>query len=927
MAEEKPKPPSPEQRRWHWTASPEQVGPGTPTYRKRVFKLAAVFMALIGAFLAWLMFWEKVEPPVVLAIPITQYDDPARRWPPNDYAENDYSALRENRHFREQKQEDKQKAFASQNKTTLVGELKSLHTSEGMDRAAVIFLWSLARTDAGGEVFLLPADARPDNPNNWVSLPEILKLVEACSAKHKLLVLDIARPMADPRLGILMNDVADRVAATLEARADLPFFVLTSCGPGQVSLVAPELGRSVFGYYLDEGLLGQADLYNEAHERDGRVMVSELAAFVNVRTDRWARRHGTFQTPRLYGQAKDFALVRIKSVRPPTLAEPPAYSAKLRAGWEQWHEWLKDETYRLTPGVFRRLEALLLRAEHRLPYDPKKADDELAREFNTLRDSVSQAKTLVPPRPRSLAVLAAGRDRKGLDAIKEDLNQVAAKLETVDEKMRPMELDKARKALARKYKGKEEDVALAVWMLATDELETNPAKRVSQLMELVWASLSALAPSVETLFLERLAELKLGPASTLDSAIRDALQVVTRAESAVIDPRAFTWAPIRDMLKSASRKRIEGELLLFDNDLRKRQEARKSFQEALIAYQTLGEYITTIREGWRCLDRAQLFLPSYVPFLMKALEWDLSENPEKVWLRAAEAVRALDQDLVEAPDDLASRLDRVKVRTAEVKELLAELKLPLAWREIRRLIEDPSEASLHKLDALLELPWFQIDGAEPVASAGDKKKNPIKDRAECWKKRQEMAQQLQNRTLKLDEADNQNLQCTKASEPMDVQSARRREEKRAARRARISLELLKLGAAPDVRALDSDANPDPVTNGNNHWNEVGKELAAAWSRLPEQIEKSIGTDPAAAERLSRVVNPLSPDWPWEPSKGKKNPALQLHQRALAAFCKWLAEDYREKSQRYSGRYQEFYNSAAEVYADAQHRWEKNGQEP
>jgi hypothetical protein len=873
-------------------------------------------MALIGAFLAWLLFWEKVEPPVVLMIPVTQYDDPARRWPPNDYAENDYQALRESKHFPEEK-EGKQLAYASQNKLKLTGELKSLHTPQGKDRAAVMFLWSLARTEPSGEVFLLPADALPNDLTNWVSLPEILDLVKKCPAKNKLLVLDIARPMADPRLGILTNDVADRVAATLEAQTDLPFFVLTSCGRGQLSLVAPELGRSVFGYYLDEGLLGQADLYNEERARDDRVTVKELHRFVRARADRWAHSHGTAQTPQLYGQPKDFALLRFKSVRPAQLAEPPAYADALRAGWEQWHEWRRDETYRLAPGVFRRLEGLLLRVEHRFPYGPKKADDELAKEFNTFKELVTQARRQGPSRPpKSLAMLAIGRDLKGVDEIAKDLDQVAAKLDMAEEKKKPMELAAARKELARKYKGKEDDVALAVWRLATDnDLEAHPHKRIIQLVPLLQAVLSTKSAYVETLFLERVAELK--PAGdALEAVVRDGLRVVGQAEAVVTDPRVFSWLPIRDMLKSASAKRVEAELLLFNADVRKQKDAGKAFQDALAEFQAVGDAITTIQEGRRTLDRAQMVLPSYVPFLMKSLEWDLSETPEKAWLQAVDAARALDENLTGKADDFASQMDRVRTKTAEVKDLLAALKQPLTWRKIRGLFEEPSEASLHNLDALLEVPWFLIEGVEPAPAAGDKEKHRITNRKEFWDARQAMARLVQDRTLKLDEADNQNLQPTKDSEPMDPAAARRQEDRRAARRARISLELLKLGGAPAAQTLGSVANPDPVTEGSNHWNQRGKELAAAWSKLHEQIEKWLGKDPIAAERLSRVLHPLSPDWPWEPSKIKKNPTIQLYQGELAAYCKWLAEDYREKSRKYTGRFQDFYNAAADAYESA-----------
>ena len=51
------------------------------------------------------------------------------------------------------------------------------------------------------------------------------------------------------------------------------------------ALASEAMGRSVFGFYLEEGLRGWADGYGEG-KRDGHVSVRELAAFVGARVDR-----------------------------------------------------------------------------------------------------------------------------------------------------------------------------------------------------------------------------------------------------------------------------------------------------------------------------------------------------------------------------------------------------------------------------------------------------------------------------------------------------------------------------------------------------------------------------------------------------------------------------------------------------------------
>src|SRR5207244_6082355 len=110
-------------------------------------------------------------------------------------------------------------------------------------------------------------------------------------AGHKLLILDTMRPLADPRLGVLTNDVASRISQELKAVEDPLRMALLSCSPGQVSLVSEDLGQSVFGYYLEEGLRGWAQGWNAEGKSHGQVSARELAEFVKRRVDRWAERN------------------------------------------------------------------------------------------------------------------------------------------------------------------------------------------------------------------------------------------------------------------------------------------------------------------------------------------------------------------------------------------------------------------------------------------------------------------------------------------------------------------------------------------------------------------------------------------------------------------------------------------------------------
>ena len=120
-----------------------------------------------------------------------------------------------------------------------------------------------------------------------MALREILAKVSACPARNRLVVLDVMRPMADPIEGILADDVASRIGQALDlaAPASQELFVLSACGAGQQSWASEELGRSIFGLAVEEGLRGLAD--SEGGDGDGRVTVRELARYVTRRTQAW----------------------------------------------------------------------------------------------------------------------------------------------------------------------------------------------------------------------------------------------------------------------------------------------------------------------------------------------------------------------------------------------------------------------------------------------------------------------------------------------------------------------------------------------------------------------------------------------------------------------------------------------------------------
>ena len=165
------------------------------------------------------------------------------------------------------------------------GELSRFGANEGV----IVYLSAHARLGPKGEIRILRADAQFGHLEREPSLRDVLAALKACPARDKLLILDIMRPHADASLGVLDDDVAGGVLRELEAVPDEGRTVLCAASAGQRSQASETLGRSVFNYYVDQGLRGEAD--TTGPDPDGTVTVRELADYVKARTSGWAWRN------------------------------------------------------------------------------------------------------------------------------------------------------------------------------------------------------------------------------------------------------------------------------------------------------------------------------------------------------------------------------------------------------------------------------------------------------------------------------------------------------------------------------------------------------------------------------------------------------------------------------------------------------------
>lgn len=339
---------------------PPRSGPRAGGGMARWF-LAALLVVAIGGAIAGLLFYLWPErTPVLLAIPITAYAQ--ADWPPNPWGEADARA------FLERSPTDTTQSFQAQEKQAILRELnRAAEDSRG--RPIIVYLSALG-VAANGKVSLIPGDGRPDSPETWLTLDEILSPLRRATAP-RLLILDVV-PATDPRAVLMsedVNEVLDTALAKLTDSGDLPFFVLTANTPPEGANVFRPLHRTAFGLALSQGAGGEADGWNPDRKRDGRVSVRELAAYTRELTY-YASITAGFppQLPRLHGTSSDFDLLHVPHDGPsplPGLADPEPYPDFLQNGWKDRDDWVAAGVHVRAPRLVHHLTLTATRGERR----------------------------------------------------------------------------------------------------------------------------------------------------------------------------------------------------------------------------------------------------------------------------------------------------------------------------------------------------------------------------------------------------------------------------------------------------------------------------------------------------------------------------------------------------------------------------------
>ncbi len=861
---------------WRGNANAARRSPVTPRpfVTRTLLIVTGLLVAMAAAIgtLGWLVGTPQTH---FVSCWVTKFRDPAI--PPNPAAQCDRSALRRGNFF----VRSDVASMPIQSRFLMTQQLDAL-AENSRSESVVLYVATYAIVDADGRIVLLTSDYNPGQPDSGLRLSQVLRSLKKSPARHKLLVLDVCWPNLLPGVTGGAGDVAAALPKELGAVADAHRLVLCSCSPGQTALTSETLGRSVFGYYFEQALRGDADDYNSNSLEDGRVTVREAVRLIAARVDRWAMHNrASRQTPTLVGKGEDFELA-VCSVKPlvsPKPTELPKYPKWLLEGWKLREQWLADGTSRLAPRLLFQLEAHLLRVERRWRFEH--SDDELKADWEStvaeLKRKVAQSSDRASgPAATSLAALvAAGHvaDPKAAAAT----TALLEGLKAVPPSAKPADRQAAlQKALAEFDKQTKEianvDVALAIFAAAVTQTGAEPDRLDVLTNVLKQRQLSD--QWIETRFLDRLAvQATVLPAEMWNSSQASRLlRIVQQSEQAYCHSDAMPWTA--KQLEAAAQSRHDAEFCFWSPGFVPANTVEQAIGDAEISCENAAAHQALFVDAWTTYAQSMAALPWYSCYV--------NRDPAgmAVWTAAvsatAELADLLEMQATDAQGEQAvsdKDLEAIRRATKAARTAMAAVLESSASDSIDRLVrrcqdEEARPDVFGEIDAVLATPLLKAS-----------------DRARLWLARAGLACRFHDRLALLDYDEEKSKRATLVLAGYDPAAAIREESAVAKLRARVSLDLLRLGGIAVDPSLEKELRDDsgPFTC------QQAEAIATLWQvKLREQIEAT--SKVGEQDRLSRVFPPLHPmgllDNP------ETNPTLCLITMQRRDLWAWQAGRYR-----------------------------------
>lgn len=363
----------------NWRAAegrlPEETGEKHPVYRQRMWILGILLAGLgfLGAFLLHLLSIQVQTP--LIAIAAGPYAAP---FAPNSWAAEDldsFFSLHEKNLAVTDLSSDWQAKESGLRELQL--QLDRAHKQARRAGVVLIYVSMHGVTDAEGNPCLVPPNASPYQSETWLPVARLLDEIAArdiADDMRVVLILDCARMPVNWRIGLLYNGFAEGLEALIQERVtnDGPLknlVVLNSTSAGETGFASQDLRASVFGYYLRNGLAGDADDKANGGNGDRKVSLHELRDYLQHHVDRWARFHrGDRQRPILLpARAEDFSLAwalapkkRSIPASQEAISPPVVSEARLSRLWQDYARLAERKPYHRDPIAWHEFERQLL---------------------------------------------------------------------------------------------------------------------------------------------------------------------------------------------------------------------------------------------------------------------------------------------------------------------------------------------------------------------------------------------------------------------------------------------------------------------------------------------------------------------------------------------------------------------------------------
>ncbi|MBA4191465.1 MAG: hypothetical protein C0467_26090 [Planctomycetaceae bacterium] len=853
--------------------------------RARRFVAAALTSALVGVALGVGSWARPLPTPYFVPLWVTQYRSPAI--PDRSEADADRSAVLAAGFFPRLANTD-----SSQEAPLLTREIDQLQRLHAHD-TLVLYLSGFARVRTGGDVEFIPADADPPGGREGLSLREILRKVKAARPRAKLVVLDLAGPPPDSRVGILWTDPTAHVAGLVnsveaEHRAAHPgaiadWLVLCSAGPGQTPYGSRVLGRTVFGYYFETGLRGAALPYNPSGRVGRRVTVRGLAAFLRTRVDRWVRENeGRRQIPVLLGDGPDFDLVSASGGETPT----PGVSSDepLLGGWSTLARWRADGSLSQAPRIYRRLqdEVQVAQAGRRFGGANDRGYSDLAIDFARFSREVSVAR-LEAKRPNQIVSIALARalgeieDPSAVEAVDALLN-AGRDATTLPAAGQEAAIAKSVAAFVKVVSGKSAFVVEAAIVSRGQSVAARPTDL--QLLDRALTERKIPLAYIETYFLRRLADLsrRIPLDQWPTDVARAGFAAVTTYEAAAARPDVYPWTA--SVLRQATEARWVGEILLMFWGSVPPTEPLERFHDSVRLASAVTAFADAYISGRAIADEVLVGIVAEASVL--------EEFPDRIslWKSRLLATGNLLKLLVQptAPLsatellDQADQLRRAAAATGALTTALDQVTgtADVEWAVTAAAADPPPPALVRKLDFLFSLPRLNQERRAALDRAG-----------------QNLSRRLAEGTIAADRNDDDTALPTPVVPygTEEVAAERRASAARTAIRAECHLAILRFAGLPaaTVDPLEKiwmtarEGGPDSAA-----WVELSQGLGRAWSVGLDSLWRD-----ATADRRD-VLAILSPGFtPMRFDTKNGEPRVVARRNAWAEFFGWSGVTHRQ----------------------------------